>query len=143
MGSHSLRGHSHFNHFYLKETHRVLKVRSLKRSDKSSSSRRRLVIIEYSTSGAFSITKAFSGGERLHQSLIPSRRKAFFTFKQPLVLPFSPFNLTGKKYCINGEMLVKVIDQKHRPHKRIRFIYKIVECLFSPTFCHSTNRIQI
>lgn len=109
----------------------------------TSSSRRRVVIIEYSTSGAFSITKAFSGGERLHQSLIPSRRKAFFTFKRPLVLLFSAFNLTGKKYCINGEILVKVIDQKHRPNKRIRFIYKIVECLFSPTFCHSTIRIQI
>ena len=109
----------------------------------TSSSRRRVVIVEYSTSGAFSLTKAFSGGERLVQSLIPSRRRAFFTFKQPLVFLFFPFNLAGKKYCIKKEILIKVIDQKHRLNKRIRFIYKIVEWLFSPTFCHSSNRIKI
>ena len=63
----------------------------------TSSSKRRVVIVEYSTSGTFSLTKAFSGGERLHQSLIPSRRRAFFTFKQPLVFLFFPFNLAGKK----------------------------------------------
>lgn len=102
--------------------HQVLKVRIQERSLMIGRSRRRVVIVEQEWSIFYNKGLLW----RRRTSLEPNStwRKGIPHIQTTGSLTVSLFQSNGIKYYVIGEILVKVTDQKHRPNKRIRFIYK-------------------